>query len=104
MCIFIRMMLADLTREVHKEFCKFDSQPDALRRLVRARFQRLKWEDGPTANRKHNFLDGGDAEGGAVDDLDPNIRAELAILARSSAVTDCQLKCFKLVANPLRTA
>ena len=53
------MLLASLKIDASKEFCNFDSQPDALSRYIRERVQWLKWDDAPV--RKHHLMDGGAA-------------------------------------------
>ena len=85
----MRVRLASLKTDVLKEFCRFDSQPEALRRYIRERVRWLKCDDAPI--RKHHLLDGGAAGDGAEADSDSDVVAELAILAQSGTVSDGQL-------------
>ena len=78
----MRLLPTVLHDDILKEFGRFDSKPDDLRRWIRDRVQWLKWSDSPT--RKHHLLEGGD-EGAAADDSELAAYAEIAALAKSGA-------------------
>ena len=56
--VLMRLLPTVLHDDILKEFGRFDSKPDDLRRWIRDRVQWLKWSDTP--GRKHHFLDGGE--------------------------------------------
>ena len=80
--VLMRLLPTVLHDDILKEFGRFDSKPDDLRRWIRDRVQWLKWSDSPT--RKHHLLEGGD-EGAAADDSELAAYAEIAALAKSGA-------------------
>ena len=86
--VLMRMLPASLHEDVLKEFGRFDSKPEDLKRWIQDRVQWLKWSDSPS--RKHNFLDRGE-ESAATDDSELAACAELAALVKNGMAEEEEL-------------